>query len=63
MVTHSLLGLLLVLFVTLRVTGFIAWPWFFVLSPMLVVPAILLTAFVFYVACGITAAVIERDNK
>lgn len=30
------LGLLTLIFITLKLTGFIAWPWFWVLAPTLI---------------------------
>lgn len=36
------LGLLTIVFITLKLTGYINWSWWFVLSPILTLPAILL---------------------
>ena len=39
------LGLLTILFIGLKLTGYIAWSWWWVLSPIWIVPAILLSIF------------------
>lgn len=39
-------GLLTIVFITLKLTGFIAWSWWWVLSPVLVVAAIIIVIFI-----------------
>ena len=36
------IGLLQIVFITLKLTGFIAWSWWFVLSPMIATTALII---------------------
>lgn len=47
----SLLGVLTIVFVVLKLVGVIAWSWWFVLSPLLVIIAFYLVL-VFLIAIG-----------
>jgi hypothetical protein len=38
-------GLLTIVFITLKLTGYIAWPWFWVLSPI-IIPLIIVLSIV-----------------
>ncbi|MEN9830796.1 MAG: Rhodococcus phage Weasels2 [Pseudomonadota bacterium] len=50
----SITGLLGVLFVGLKLTGYISWPWIWVLSPFWIPVAVLgLAVFIFAIFCGI----------
>ena len=44
----SILGLLGVLFVGLKLTGYVDWEWIWVLAPFWVIPAILLGIFLLF---------------
>ena len=50
-------GLLGILFIGLKLTNYIAWSWFWVLSPLWVPPLIVLiiifVIMIFYILCGI----------
>ena len=54
----STVGLLGVLFVGLKLTGYITWPWLWVLAPFWLGPAILLAALLLMLAgVGIVVAI------
>lgn len=44
-------GLLAILFIGLKLTGYIAWSWFWVLSPILVPITLLILWFVLIIMC------------
>lgn len=45
----SFIGLLLIAFIVLKLTGVISWSWWLVLSPLWVVPCFIVVAgFIFY---------------
>ena len=46
----GLLGILLVVFIVLKLTGTIAWSWWWVLSPLWLPALILLVAFILFLA-------------
>jgi hypothetical protein len=46
-VSVGFFGLLALLFIALKLTGYISWPWLWVLSPIWLPPAIGLTLFAF----------------
>lgn len=48
-------GLLTVLFIGLKLTGYIGWPWLWVLSPLWIPLAILVGIALFAVACFLIA--------
>jgi hypothetical protein len=39
----SFVGIIAVLFISLKLTGVVGWSWWWVLSPLLIAPAVLLT--------------------
>ena len=43
-------GALTILFIALKLTGHITWPWLLVISPILIIPAIILLL----LGCGLT---------
>ena len=52
------IGLLTIVFITLKLTGFINWSWWFVLSPVIISILIILIIFVVYITL-----VIKNDKK
>lgn len=49
----SVTGLLGVLFIGLKLTGYISWPWVWVLSPFWIpLSIVMLIAFIFVIFCG-----------
>lgn len=46
-------GMLTIVFIVLKLTGYITWSWFWVLSPLFVLPVVLIVTFV-------VAAVMEK---
>lgn len=46
-------GLLTILFIALKLTGYISWPWVWVLSPLWITAAIGLALFMFIVAIAL----------
>lgn len=40
-------GLLAIVFIVLKLTGYIAWSWFWVLSPLWIVLLVILVLFIF----------------
>jgi len=49
------LGFLTILFVGLKLTGYIAWSWFWVLFPVIIIPIIVVGFFLFlFIAALIT---------
>lgn len=47
----GVLGLLTILFIGLKLTGYIAWSWFWVLSPV-ILPLIFLLVFLIFIIVG-----------
>lgn len=46
-------GLLTIVFITLKLTGYIDWSWFWVLSPLLI-PIVVILVFIFIaMLCGV----------
>lgn len=58
--TFPFLPILTIVFITLKLTGYIAWPWLWVLSPILIPIAIML---VILVVIGIVDAVKAASTK
>lgn len=58
----SFTGLLTVLFVGLKLTGYITWSWFWVISPILFWPAVLIAAFFIWLLIAIPATLIQRSK-
>lgn len=57
-------GLLTIVFITLKLTGFIAWSWWWVLSPIWISIALLLVLFVLIVIFLLIAdAMKEKSNR
>jgi fatty acid desaturase len=57
----SFLGALTLLFIALKLTGHIAWSWWWVLSPLWIPFAIVLCGFIL-VLCGIAAKVVYTEH-
>lgn len=52
------LGVLTIVFVTLKLTGAIAWSWLWVLAPLWIPIAIVIAAVVFCLAIGLVAVIV-----
>lgn len=57
------LGLLTIVFITLKLTGYIHWSWFWVISPLLVPFGILLFLLVIYALLTLAAALLKRHEQ
>jgi len=45
-------GLLTIVFIVLKLTNFIAWSWWWVLSPLWVIPLMMIVVFIFVMVMG-----------
>lgn len=57
------LGLLTIVFITLKLTGHIAWSWIWVLSPLWIPPVCVAAIFLTACAIGILGAAWENNNR
>lgn len=55
-------GLLTVLFIGLKLTGYIAWSWWWVLSPIWISFSLVLLIILIAVICGLIAAVYKQSH-
>ena len=61
------LSILTLIFITLKLTGYISWSWWWVLAPLwipwVIILGILLVVFVIYVAVGLRRGVKRRRRR
>ena len=59
----SFLGMLTILFIGLKLTGHITWSWFWVLSPLFAIPAILIILLGVFLSVGLGALLVASCLK
>lgn len=56
----SFTGLLTIVFITLKLTGYISWPWIWVISPILIPIAIALLIFLVWLVLALITVFISN---
>lgn len=57
------IGLLTIVFITLKLLGVIKWSWLWVLSPLLICPLIILTIFLMMIFTSVILKNSRKKNK